>query len=193
MYAEYVRNRYSNAIVVFDGYGNGPSTKDHTHQRRTKGIVGTKVYFNEDTPFKSKKDLFLGNVENKQNFITLLANHHRNQGCKTIHADYDADTLIVRTAVQCSKTINTVLVGEDTDLLVLLCYHMNTDFHNIVFQSEMKASLKKIRIWDIKKTKTVIGQELCKILPFVHAISGCDTTSRLFGVGKGQNVKKSIK
>ena len=191
MYAEYVRNRYSNAIVVFDGYGNGPSTKDHTHQRRTKGIVGTKVYFNEDTPFKSKKDLFLGNVENKQNFITLLANHLRNQGCKTIHADYDADTLIVRTAVQCSKTINTVLVGEDTDLLVLLCYHMNTDYHNIVFQSEMKVSLKKIRIWDIKKTKTVIGQELCKILPFVHAISGCDTTSRLFGVGKGQNVKKA--
>lgn len=78
MYAEYVRNRYSNAIVVFDGYGNGPSTKDHTHQRRTKGIVGTKVYFNEDTPFKSKKDLFLGNVENKQNFITLVANHLRN-------------------------------------------------------------------------------------------------------------------
>ena len=55
----------------------------------------------------------------------------------------------------------------------------------------MKAPLKKIRIWDIKKTKTVIEQELCKILPFVHAISGCDTTSRLFGVGKGQSVKKA--
>ena len=26
MYAKYVRNRYSNAIVVFDGYGNGPSS-----------------------------------------------------------------------------------------------------------------------------------------------------------------------
>ena len=167
MYAKYVRNRYSNAIVVFDGYGNGPSTKDHT-------------------PFKSKKDLFLGNVENKQNFITLLANHLRNQDCKSIHDDNDTDTLIVQTAVQCSKTINTVLVGEYTDLLVLLCYNMNTDYHNIVFQSEMKASLRKIRIWDIKKTKTVIGQELCKMLPFVHTISGCDTTSRLFGVGKGQ-------
>ena len=55
----------------------------------------------------------------------------------------------------------------------------------------MKASLKKIRIWDIKKTKTAIGQELCKILPFVHAISGCDTTSRLFGVGKGKSIKKA--
>ena len=31
MYAEYVRNRYNNVIIVFDGYGNGPSTKDHTH------------------------------------------------------------------------------------------------------------------------------------------------------------------
>jgi hypothetical protein len=93
--------------------------------------------------------------------------------------------LIVQTAVQCSKTINTVLVGED--LLVLLCYHINTDYYNIVFQSEMKASLKKIRIWDIKITKTAIG----KILPFVHAISGCNTTSCLFGVGKGQSVKKA--
>jgi hypothetical protein len=72
MYAEYVRNRYNNVIIVFDGYGNGPSTKDHTHQRWTKGIVGTKVYFNEDTPFKSKKDLFLGNVENKKTNRTSL-------------------------------------------------------------------------------------------------------------------------
>jgi hypothetical protein len=77
-------------------------------------------------PFKSKKELFLGNVENKQNFITLLANHLRNQDCKSIHDDNDTDTLIVQTAVQCSKTINTVLVGEYADLLVLLCYLMNT-------------------------------------------------------------------
>ena len=99
--------------------------------------------------------------------------------------------LIVQTSVECSKTINTFLVGEDTDLLVLLWYHMNTDYHDIVFQSEIKASLKNIKIWDIKRTKTIIGQELCKILPFVHATSVCDTTSRLFGEGKGQSVKKA--
>ena len=30
-----------------------------------------------------------------------------------------------------------------------------------------------------------MGPELCLLLPFVHAVSGSDTTSRLYGVGKG--------
>lgn len=43
----------------------------------------------------------------------------------------------------------------------------------------------------MKKTKCVLGQDLCNIMPFVHAIRGCDTTSRLFGVEKGQALKKA--
>lgn len=43
----------------------------------------------------------------------------------------------------------------------------------------------------MKKTKCVLGQDFCNIIPFVHAITGCDTTSRLFGVGKGQALKKA--
>ena len=35
----------------------------------------------------------------------------------------DVDLLLVQTAVQFTKSINTVLVGDDTDLLVLLCHH----------------------------------------------------------------------
>ena len=31
---------------------------------------------------------------------------------------------------------------------------------------------------------------LCKHLPFLHAFLGCDTTSRLFGIGKGFIIKK---
>ena len=36
----------------------------------------------------------------------------------------------------------------------------------------------------------MLGPKLCDHLLFVHAISGCDTTSRLFGLGKGVAVKK---
>ena len=36
------------------------------------------------------------------------------------HALGDADHLIVKKAVELSETTNTILVGEDTDLLVLL-------------------------------------------------------------------------
>ena len=49
---------------------------------------------------------------------------------------------------------------------------------------------KKQRIWDIKNRKNKLGLDTCKLLPVVHALSGCDTTSRLFGVGKSNALKR---
>ena len=39
-------------------------------------------------------------------------------------------------------------------------------------------------------TKTALGEDTCIFLPFVHAIVGCDTTSRVYGIGKGIALKK---
>ncbi|CAC5381252.1 unnamed protein product [Mytilus coruscus] len=39
-------------------------------------------------------------------------------------------------------------------------------------------------------TKLLLGEELCTLLPLTHAISGCDTTSRMFGVSKAATLKK---
>lgn len=74
--------------------------------------------------------------------------------------------------------------------MVLLCYHVDLHGKDILFKSETKSITKK-KILDMKKTKCVLGQDFCNIIPFVHAITGCDTTSRLFGVGKGQALKKA--
>ena len=38
--------------------------------------------------------------------------------------------------------------------------------------------------------KTALGPSVCAVLTFVHAIAGFDTTSRLFGIGKGTPPKK---
>lgn len=38
--------------------------------------------------------------------------------------------------------------------------------------------------------KLLLGEELCTLLPLIHAISGCDTTSRIFGVSKAATLKK---
>ena len=35
-----------------------------------------------------------------------------------------------------------------------------------------------------------MGPEVCLLLPFVHAVSGSDTASRLYGVGKGAALRK---
>ena len=38
-YCDYLQNNYGSCIVVFDGYANGTSTKDHEHRRRNKGMT----------------------------------------------------------------------------------------------------------------------------------------------------------
>ena len=55
----YVKSNYKNAVVVFDGYEGGPSTKDTTHLRRTGGCTSTPVKFTEDMTLTLKKGQFL--------------------------------------------------------------------------------------------------------------------------------------
>ncbi len=101
-----------------------------------------------------------------------------------IQAVDDADTLIASTAVQEATSHDTVVVGEDTDVLVLLCHHGDDSSHNLLYKSDIRRANKTNKVWDIKKTKTVLGPELCSMLPFIHAYTGCDTTSRIHGISK---------
>ena len=77
-------------------------------------------------------------------------------GCKTVHASSDADILIVRTAVESAKACNTVVVGDDTDLLVLLCFHSDMAAHELYFIAEPKKTSAKHRAWDINSTKSTL-------------------------------------
>ncbi|KAL5006048.1 hypothetical protein ScPMuIL_017206 [Solemya velum] len=67
-YARYSK-KYGLSIVVFDGYRDGPSTKDDTHQRR--GHQARKVTFTASMALSVKKEEFLKNKENKQLFIDI--------------------------------------------------------------------------------------------------------------------------
>ena len=40
--------------------------------------------------------------------------------------------------------------------------------------------------------KEKLGQEICRHILFIHAISGCDTTSGLYGISKGRPLKKFV-
>jgi hypothetical protein len=80
------------------------------------------------------------------------------------------------------------VIGEDTDVLVLLCHYSNDNSKGLVFRSDRKTA--KSRAWDIDLMRHILGIELCRVLPLLHAIGGCDTTSRLYGIGKGLAVKK---
>jgi hypothetical protein len=49
-----------------------------------------------------------------------------------------------------------------------------------------------MEIWNIRKTTSTLGLDACHILPFVHAIYGCDTTSRMFGIEKSTAFQKIL-
>lgn len=120
----------------------------------------------------------------------MLSQALQNAGCVTHQSNGDADLLIVKTAVESARTKTTVLVGDDTDLLVLLCYHASEDGCDFYFRPEPKANARGARFWHMKKVKDQLGREVCRNLLFLHAMTSCDTTSRLYQVGKATALKK---
>ena len=132
----------------------------------------------------------MSNSINKQHFINLRGDKFQGIGCKVHNAKADADGLIVRTAVGSAETMNTVVIGDDNEFLVLLCYHADMDSYDIFFKPEPKKNLKKNRVWNIKMAKAKLEAEVRNKLLFVHAILGCDTTSQVFSIGKGIALKK---
>ena len=135
-YCDYVKKKYGKAVVVFDGYAD-VSTKYMTHQRRAKKISPT-VAFTSQMPLTMNKVEFLANKVNKQKFIALLGQELEKASCTVYHASGDADVIIVQKAVQSAQTRETILIGEDTNLLVLLCYYTTPELHPLYFMSEPK-------------------------------------------------------
>ena len=93
------------------------------HLHRSGGVIGAEVKCNGHMPIKTKKEHFLANNVNKQNVIYLLGNELKEASCTVLHAESDADVLIVQTSVQCAIKCATTIIGEETDILVLLCFH----------------------------------------------------------------------
>ena len=177
--------------MVFDGYGEGPSIKDNTHQRRGKNLHPI-VSFTAETEFSGKKEDFLSRDKNKADIIALISAALTKRGCHVTQSPGDADVDIVKAAVERSHHCTTTLVGEDTDLLILLLHYSRTDNEVIYFRSDANKQLKERKVYNITLLKETLGKNLCDELLFIHAYSGCDSTSRIFGIGKKSAFQKLV-
>lgn len=191
-YVKYVSKHYGKPFIVFDGYMGGPTTKDVVHRKRSVTYVGAAVQVSDSMVFKGKREDFLSNKDNKHRFIGLLRDHLERQGIHTDQATADADLLIVQTAVAASEhtSIPTILVGDDTDLLVLLCFHGKSTTSNLYFRPEPKHGAKhQPKCWSIALLRRTVGPDIYNNVLFMHAILGCDTTSGIYGIGKRAALK----
>ena len=55
---------------------------------------------------------------------------------------------------------------------------------NLYFRSDKPKADGSIEVYHINRIQEVLGLEMCSQLMFIHAMTGPDTTSRIFGVGK---------
>ncbi|CAJ1064633.1 hypothetical protein SNEBB_002215, partial [Xyrichtys novacula] len=189
-YTSFTVKHYGRATVVFDGYGDGPSIKNCTHQRRSQKLKANKVNITEVTKFVGKKENFLSNGANKQALIQLIMERMRQNGCNIIQAEGDADVEIAKAAISMSAFRPTTLIGEDPDLLVLLLYHADASKCVELYFCSDKA---KSHVYNIKVLKQVLGEAVCNDRLFLHAFTGCDSVSRVFGIGKKVGFQRIIK
>ena len=142
--------KYGKPVVEFDGY-QGSTIKDMTHKRRSKGKHGMTVMFEKSMNLAVTKEVFLSNKGNKQRFIIMLGEELSKKGCTVFHDTGDADCLIVKKAMESAAENNVVLVGDDTDLLILLLHQQYEGKHDVFFAPEPKKKLKS----------TILGCERC--------------------------------
>lgn len=183
LYVQYVLHHYRHAVVIFDGYGRGPSTKDEAHKRRTSSNIGAEVNFKPEMQLTMKKKAFLANPKNKQKFLYFIGNELSKAGIEVQHSADDADYDIVLAACTMAKKRSVAVVGDDTDLLVLLLHHLSPRHQVIFLQTANK-------IINIRILQDNLGPDLNASLLFIHAITGCDTTSRPYSIGKVMAVSK---
>ena len=136
-----------------------------------------------------KKSDFLLSNSNKQDFLLLLGSVLTDSGINVFHSNGDADLLVVQTALNIAKCHSSVIIGEDTDLLVLALYHFK-DHNEVYFTCAPTENRKSPDVWSIGEAKRTLTDNVCDGLLLIHAITGCDTTSQVHTIGKASVLHK---
>ncbi|GBM48840.1 hypothetical protein AVEN_21622-1 [Araneus ventricosus] len=141
--------------------------------------MSSEVMFDETMIPTVSQEKFLANPKNKDRLISILKNKFYSLNMTYKKADEDADCLIVNSVLALAPThMSVVVIGEDIDLLVILIGICT--FGNVYF-----LKLGKRRIAEkIFSPHTSLEKTIADNILFVHAMSGCDTTSALFNYDK---------
>ena len=113
----------------------------------------------------------------------------KQKGCDVMQAEGDADVEIAKAGISMSAFRPISLIGEDTDLLVLLLVHTDVSKCAALY---FRSDKVKSYVYNIKVFKQVLGEAVCNDLLFLHALSGCDSVSKVFGIGKNSGFQRII-
>lgn len=188
-YVTYVKSHYGSSVtVVFDGYPENvtdQSTKFTERSRREKKNSSVNIIFDADMTPPIAQEKFLGNSKNKNRLIGMLTRHFVSENIQVFQAKEDADTLIVRKAIEAAPNFaSSIIVGEDVDLVVILTSLSKNMGNVFLLKPGRKKTIQKIY------NRSSLGDEVvANNMLFLHAFSGCDTTSYLYNQGTAKIIK----
>ena len=191
IYVKYVSENYGKAShVVFDGYRGPPPTKSQEHERRAAMKASCRVDVQRHIPVTVSSSAFLGNGENKADFIDILKQDLLTKCISVAQAEGDADVLVVEEAIRLTPSKNkpVVIVSTDIDVLMLAITRSKINKHSLYVLSPA-AGLKGEKIHNINNVQRTLGKNVVNTLLFCHAFSGCDTTSAIFNKGKASSLE----
>ena len=194
--------------VVFDRYYKG-SIKGATRNKR-RGCVRHHV-LSLTTPIPTQQ-VILNSSHNKAQLIQLLVaslqeievdDRHRlivtgpepapvevgkaKWSCDMTHEEADVSMvhIVIREATAAPDN-HIRVVSDDTDVLVLLAHHVHAAHLSAdIAMEECSGNRSVISINDVvRKHKGIMDNLLA-----AYALTGCDTTSGLYGIGKGRMLK----
>ncbi|PZC75227.1 hypothetical protein B5X24_HaOG206534 [Helicoverpa armigera] len=183
-YVQYLRRHYGHTVtVVFDGYSDSTKNIKASEQRRRTAKISSssEIIFDEFMTVPGNQHQFFANSNNKSRFISMLSDKLRAANFAVKQAQNDADVLIIETAIEKLNATNTIIVvGEDVDLLVLLT--ARTPIDKIIYFLKPGRAQKQSEIYS---SKSLTAYPKCQnYILFLHAITGCDTSSAMYRRGK---------
>ena len=110
----------------------------------------------------------------------------QNQETPLLHLSSDheeADTRMLLHASDCSRDHQRIVVqSPDTDVAALCVYACNMiNTQQLWFRTGVK---DKLRFLSVHRLAEKLGEDLCRLIPSFHALTGCDSTSALYQIGK---------
>ena len=133
-----------------------------THSRRSKSYSKREVIFDRNTKFTMTKEEFLSNLSNKGNFIRMLGDTLGEKGCTVVYSKDDADLDIATISIRESLSRNVTLIGEDSDLLILLlyyCWEQISPFR-LWYTSDKNREAKENTVYDVYRYRDILGTEI---------------------------------
>ena len=102
----------------------------------------------------------------------------------------EADTRILLHAADASMSTEDIVVwSPDTDVAVLCCHYVRRLNVRLYFRTGVKDKARFIPIHEVAES---LGEDICRVLSILHCLTGCDSMSGLYGIGKTKALKWAV-